>query len=132
MQRRYIFPGINHTLRTNMEYERSIDEDHHKDGKSPLSMLLLGMVSHLLSTCTLYVGCNEKVIHRMGMRQIFTDIQIILLGPFLLSTSKWLEILVEYCPSDFTRPPGPFNACSKYKATEYRHRISFFFIQVQW
>jgi hypothetical protein len=42
---RYVFSCINHSLRTDEEYVRCVDEDHHKEGKSPLSMLPMGIVS---------------------------------------------------------------------------------------
>ncbi|XP_050452162.1 uncharacterized protein LOC126851865 [Cataglyphis hispanica] len=51
---RYVFNGKNHSLRTDEEYSRCLDEDHHK-GNSPLSMLPIGLISKfLLSTCILH------------------------------------------------------------------------------
>ncbi|EFN72436.1 hypothetical protein EAG_00086, partial [Camponotus floridanus] len=41
---RNIYCDVNHSLRTNEEYIRCLDEDHHKDDKSSLSILLIGMV----------------------------------------------------------------------------------------
>ncbi|KAL6421479.1 hypothetical protein ACFW04_014066 [Cataglyphis niger] len=45
---RYVFNGINHPLCTDEEYIMCLDEDHQKEGKSPLSMLPVGMVSQVL------------------------------------------------------------------------------------
>jgi len=42
----YVFNGINHSLRTDEEYNRCLDEEHHR-GNSPLSMLPIGMVSQV-------------------------------------------------------------------------------------
>lgn len=45
---RIVFSGINHALRTNEEYVRCLDEDHHKDGKNPLTSLPMSIVSQVL------------------------------------------------------------------------------------
>lgn len=42
---RIVFSGINHILRTDEEYIRCSDADHHKEGKSSLSSLPMSMVS---------------------------------------------------------------------------------------
>lgn len=42
---RYVFLNVNNHLRTDEEYIRCVDEDHHKEGTCPLAMLPLGMVS---------------------------------------------------------------------------------------
>ncbi|XP_026829622.1 uncharacterized protein LOC113562958 [Ooceraea biroi] len=44
---RYVFPGINHPLRINEEYINCIDEDHHRDGKSSLSLLPISMITQV-------------------------------------------------------------------------------------
>ncbi|EFN62205.1 hypothetical protein EAG_00167, partial [Camponotus floridanus] len=41
-----VFMGINHCLRTNDEYSKLDDEDHHK-GPTPLSRLPMGLVSQV-------------------------------------------------------------------------------------
>jgi len=43
----YVFNGMNHPLRTDEEYVLCIDEDHYKEGTSPLSLLPIGMVSQV-------------------------------------------------------------------------------------
>ncbi|KAL6421441.1 hypothetical protein ACFW04_013896 [Cataglyphis niger] len=42
-ERRYIFSGSDHSLRTDEEYVRGLGEDHHKEDTSPLSLLLIGI-----------------------------------------------------------------------------------------
>ncbi|XP_025152434.1 uncharacterized protein LOC112588101 [Harpegnathos saltator] len=42
-ERRNVFHGINHSLRNDDEYIRCVDEDHHKEGTSPLSLLPIEM-----------------------------------------------------------------------------------------
>lgn len=44
---RNVFNGINHALRTDEEYIQVVNEDHHKEGISPLSLLPIGMVSQV-------------------------------------------------------------------------------------
>lgn len=46
-ERRSVFLGINHIARTDEEYAERRDEDHHKQGDSPLSYLSIGMVSQV-------------------------------------------------------------------------------------
>lgn len=47
---RYVFCDITHPLRTDEEYMTLLDDDHHKDGKSPLS--LEWFRKYLLNICT--------------------------------------------------------------------------------
>lgn len=44
---RIIFNGIKHSLRTDDEYIRRLDEDHHGESGSPLSLIPIGMVSQV-------------------------------------------------------------------------------------
>lgn len=44
---RFTFDGINHSLRNDDEYMRRLDEDHHKESKSPLSLIPIDMVSQV-------------------------------------------------------------------------------------
>lgn len=44
---RYIFNGVGHCSRTDEEYNRCVDQDHHKEDNSPLSLLPIGMVSQV-------------------------------------------------------------------------------------
>ncbi|RLU15685.1 hypothetical protein DMN91_011440 [Ooceraea biroi] len=67
---RVVFSGIDHAPRTDEEYNRCLDEDHHKDGESPLSSLPMGMVSqvpfeymHLV-----YLGVVKKLLLRGSMK----------------------------------------------------------------
>ncbi|XP_025161373.1 uncharacterized protein LOC112590059 isoform X1 [Harpegnathos saltator] len=42
-----VFKGINHSVRRDEEYVAVVDEDHHKEGTSPLSLIPIGMVSQV-------------------------------------------------------------------------------------
>lgn len=44
---RYVYCSSKHSLRNDKEYFQCVDEDHHKDGQSPLSMLSMGVVSQV-------------------------------------------------------------------------------------
>lgn len=122
---RYIFPGVSHTLRTNKEYETCVDEDHHKDGKSPLSMLPIGMVSHVPFEYMHLVclGAMKKLFSAWIRGKYSRSSK---LSAWSISVmSKRLEALIKYCPSDFARRPRSLDACTKYKATEYRQFLLY-------
>jgi len=75
---RYIFRGVIHSLHTDEEYTTVLDEDHHKDGKSPLSMLPIGMVSQVpFEHASRMSGRYEKVVICMGIRKIFKIFKIV-------------------------------------------------------
>lgn len=123
--RRYVFNGINHSLRTDDEYFACIDEDHHKDGTSPLSLLPIDMVSqvpfeYMHLVC---LGVMKKLlsawIHGKYLRISKLS------GRSIDRISARLNILNKYCPSEFARRPRSFDICSKYKATEYRQFLLY-------
>ncbi|XP_011876846.1 PREDICTED: uncharacterized protein LOC105566980 [Vollenhovia emeryi] len=122
---RYTFGGVNHPLRTNEEYLRCIDEDHHKDGKSPLSMLPIGMVSqvpfeYMHLVC---LGVMKKLLSAWicGKYTRFSKLP----ARSIAIISQRLDNLKTYCPSDFARRPRAINEFSKYKATEFRQFLLY-------
>jgi len=125
---RYIFRGVAHSLRTDEEYTTVLDEDHHKDGKSPLSMLLVGMVSqvpfeYMHLVC---LGVMKKLLSAWvnGKYSKFSKLS----ARAITTIGTRLEIFAAYCPSDFARRPRSLNTCAKYKATE--NFVNFFYILV--
>ncbi|XP_025154667.1 uncharacterized protein LOC112588569 [Harpegnathos saltator] len=44
---RNVFKGINHSVRRDEEYVAVVDEDHHKEDTTPLSLIPIGMVSQV-------------------------------------------------------------------------------------
>lgn len=44
---RYVYNGVNHSVRTDENYKLKLDENHHKEGTSPLSVLPMGMVTQV-------------------------------------------------------------------------------------
>lgn len=122
---RYTFGGINHPIRTNEEYINCIDEDHHKDGKSPLSMLPIGMVSQ--------VPFEYMHLVCLGVMKKFLSAWICgkytrlskLSARSIAVISQRLDNLKTYCPSEFARRPRAINAFTKYKATEFRQFLLY-------
>ncbi|EFN67397.1 hypothetical protein EAG_07631, partial [Camponotus floridanus] len=122
---RNIYCDVNHSLRTNEEYIRCLDEDHHKDGKSPLSILPIGMVSqvpfeYMHLVC---LGVVKKLLSAWitGKYSQFTKLSALSISRI----STRLKILATYCPSDFVRPPRSLNEYTKYKATEFRQFLLY-------
>ncbi|KYN20021.1 hypothetical protein ALC57_07595 [Trachymyrmex cornetzi] len=120
-----IFLGVNHSLRTDEEYVRCLDEDHHKDDKSPLSALPTGMVSqvpfeymHLV-----LLGVMKKLFSAWVYGKYSHLSKLSARSISVISTR--LEALAEYCPSDFARRPKSLATCTKYKATEYRQFLLY-------
>lgn len=123
--RRYIFCGINHSVRTNEEYVACLDEDHHKDGKSPLSELPIGLISqvpfeymHLIC-----LGVVKKLLSAWihGKYSRLTKLS----ARSISHISTRLKILATYCPSDFVRRPRSLDTYTRYKATEFRQFLLY-------
>lgn len=122
---RYVFNSIGHSLRTDEEYITRLDEDHHKEGISPLSMLPIKMVSqvpfeYMHLVC---LGVMKKLLSAWvhGKYSRLSK----LTGRSISVISEKLNTLKEYCPSDFARRPRSLDACSKYKATEFRQFLLY-------
>lgn len=122
---RYVFNGINHSLRTDEEYVRCVDEDHHKEGKSPLSMLPIGIISqtpfeYMHLVC---LGVMKKMLSAWvcGKYSRLSKLS----GRSISIMCARLNNLKKYCPSDFARRPRSLNMCSKYKATEFRQFLLY-------
>lgn len=121
---RYVFNDVNHPLRTDEEYIRCLD-DHHKEGKSPLSMIPIGMVSqvpfeYMHLVC---LGVMKKLLSAWvyGKYSRLSKLS----GRSISIMCARLNTLKEYCPSDFSRKPRSLDACSKYKATEFRQFLLY-------
>lgn len=124
-ENRYVFNGTNHSFRTNEEYIRCSDEDHHKEGRSPLSMLPIGMVSqvpfeYMHLVC---LGVMKKLLSAWvyGKYSRLSKLS----GRSIHIICTRLSNLKEYCPSDFARRPRSLDICSKYKATEFRQFLLY-------
>ncbi|XP_067206727.1 uncharacterized protein [Linepithema humile] len=123
-EQRMIFLGTNHRLRTDEEYIRMTDRDHHK-GKSPLSRLPMGMVTqvpvdymHLVCIGVVKKLLTAWITGKYGKKTKLS-------GRNLDVVSKRLELLSHYCPRDFARKPRSLSDYSDYKATEGRQFILY-------
>lgn len=122
---RYVFNGINHRLRTDDEYIRCLDEEHHKEGKSPLSNLSIGMVSQVPFDY-MHLVCLG-VVKKLLSAWVFGKFSRLskLSSTSISFISARLNSLKKYCPSDFARHPRSLDMCSKYKATELRQFLLY-------
>lgn len=121
----YVFNGMNHPLRTDEEYVLCIDEDHHKEGTSPLSLLPIGMVSqvpfeYMHLVC---LGVMKKLLSAwiQGKYSRISKLS----GRDISRISDRLNILKQYCPTEFARRPRSLDVYSKYKATEFRQFLLY-------
>lgn len=122
---RNTFRGINYPLRTDEEYVSCIDEDHHKDGNSPLSTLPFGMVSqvpfeYMHLVC---LGVMKKLFSAWVCGKYSRQSKLPARSISIMSSR--LEELKVYCPSDFARRPKSLDMCTKYKATEFRQFLLY-------
>lgn len=122
---RYVFNDINHSVRTDDEYVKCLDEDHHKEGTSPLSMLPIGMVSqvpfeYMHLVC---LGVMKKLLSAWVLGKYSRSSK--LSGRCIDTICARLSSITKYCPSDFVRRPRSLDACSKYKATEFRQFLLY-------
>lgn len=120
-----IFLGINHIHRSNDEYAKCIDEDHHKNGYSPLTRLPLGLVSnvtfdymHLVCLGVMKKLLTTWVTGKYTKNTKFSARQLSLL-------SKRLQIIAAYCPREFARRPTFIHEYHKFKATEHRQILLY-------
>lgn len=116
-ERTMVFPGVEHQLRTDDDYENRLDEDHQK-GKSPVS-LFLPLVTRVPFKIlhSVYLGNVKKILlaqvdGNFGFRRLNGRKMEIL-------DSRILD-LKNYCPSDFNRQPQEFSSFHAFKATEFR------------
>ncbi|XP_046142798.1 uncharacterized protein LOC123988065 [Osmia bicornis bicornis] len=122
---RYLFNGIKHLLRTDNQYSQCVDEDHHKEGCSPLSLLPIGMVSqvpfeYMHLVC---LGVTKKILSAWISGK-FSRLSK-LSGSHLARMSARLDKLREFCPSEFGRRPRSLVYYAKYKATEFRQFLLY-------
>lgn len=114
-----VFTGIKHCIRTDDEYVRLVDDEHHK-GPSPLSRLPIGLVSqvpveYMHSVC---IGVAKKLLMSWITGKYGKKMK--LSGRNQGQISKRLECIAQYCPREFSRKPRPLSDYKDYKATEGR------------
>lgn len=121
----YVFNGINHSSRTDEEYLKRLDKTHYKEGTSPLSQLLIGMVTqvpfeYMHLVC---IGVMKKLL--LGWIKGKYSRETKLSSRAITVINERIHSLQEYCPSEFARRPRSLEICSKYKATELRQILLY-------
>ena len=117
--------GVDNALRTDEEYFRQVDEDHHKDGNSSVSLLPMGMVPQVPFEY-MHLVCLG-VVKRMviaWVRGSFSK-SAKLPGGDVDLISRRLELLYAYFPREFSRPPRKLTQYPLYKATEFRQFLLY-------
>lgn len=114
-----VLRGIQHRPRTNEDYRRQIDEEHHKCS-SPLSHLPFDMVKDVvfeyMHMCCL--GVMKKLI-LTWLRGTYTK-NTKLTGSQIQIISNRLKVLSKYCPREFARHVESLDDCDQFKATQWR------------
>jgi len=122
---RNVFNDINYSPRSDEEYSIGLDEGHHKEGKSPLSILPIGMVSQVPFEY-MHLVCLG-VMKKLLLAWVYGKYSRLskLSGRSISLLCARLNIFKKYCPSDFARRPRSLDTCSKYKATEFRQFLLY-------
>ncbi|XP_046606824.1 uncharacterized protein LOC124302169 [Neodiprion virginianus] len=122
---RMIFRGTDHCLRTDIEYDQELEDDHHKEGGSPLTLLRIGRVTgvpydemHLV-----FLGVMKKLIEA-GVDGKFSRAAK-WSGRQISVISSRLKDIGKLCPREFSRPPRPISEFKRYKATEFRQFLLY-------
>jgi len=120
-----IFPDIDHVRRSNDEYAKCIDEDHHKSGYSSLSRLPLGLVTfdYMHLVC---LGVMKKLLITWVTGKYTKKTK--LSGRQLLLLTKRLQIIAAYCPREFAR--HALHLLMNIINSKQLNIVKFFYIQV--
>jgi len=102
-----------------------VNEDHHKNGKSSLLLLPIEMISqvpfeYMHLVC---LGVMKKLLSAWIYGKYSRTSK--LSGRHTSLIDSRLNILREYCRSEFARRPRTLDLCSKYKATEFRQFLLY-------
>lgn len=116
------FPEINATLRTDDDFIREKDSDHHKS-VSPLTLLNIGMVTQFVldPMHLLYLGVMRKLLHLW----LKGPLNIRIGSTCKTLISKTLEEISVYMPDEFSRKPRSLDFLERFKATEFRSFVLY-------
>lgn len=120
-----VYSGVNHDIRTDDEYSRMIDAEHHT-GKSPLLELGIGLVTQVPidPMHCLYLGINKKIL--IAWTKGTYGKQVKLSPAEILKISDRIRVIVKYCPREFARLPETLNYLKDFKATQHRQFLLYF------
>ena len=114
-----IFPEVDCPLRTDDQFDRKEDEDHHlPNTSSPLENLAIGMVSQfpLDPMHLLYLGVTRRLL----MAWLKGPLSVRLPAATVTNVSNFLLQLGQHIPSEFARKPRALSEIDRWKATEFR------------
>ncbi|XP_066587833.1 uncharacterized protein [Prorops nasuta] len=125
VKKRYVFKNIKNVLRTDFDYLIRNDKDHHKEGTTPLMHIPIGLVSgvpfeYMHLVCS---GVMKRLLLAWILGKFSPGSKIS--GNSVTVISNRLDIVKNYCPSDFARPPRRLELFAKYKATEFRQFLLY-------
>ena len=128
MNNRMTYPDLKAALRTDADFEKITDEEHHH-GPTPLSVLPVGLIS----------GFVLDYQHLMCLGVVRNLIKFWLCGPLNASddvagrmpartvriVSDRLVKLASFIPQDFARKPRGLSEIDRWKATEFRQFLLY-------
>lgn len=116
------FPEKTALLRTDDQFSRKVDEDHHK-GNSPLIRINVGMVTMFILDYIHLVclGVTRKLIRFW----IKGNLSCRLGSQAVMAISARLVQLREHIPIEFQRKPRGLTEVDRWKATEYRQFLLY-------
>ena len=115
------FPELDAPLRTDVQFDEMVDEDHH-NGPNPLKDLALGMVSkfpidYMHLVC---LGVMRKLFLMWAGIKIKSPLQCHLGNNLKSEISEYLIAIRKYIPREFPRKPRSLRDLERWKATEFR------------
>ncbi|OXU20566.1 hypothetical protein TSAR_009118 [Trichomalopsis sarcophagae] len=143
-----VYSGVNHEIRTDGEYSRMVDAEHHK-GKSPFLELEVGLVTQVPidPMHSLYLehhkGKSPLLELKVGlvtqvpidpMHCLYLDCvdkgtygkQVKLSHAEILKMSDRIQVIVNYCPLEFARLSETLKYLEDFKATQHRQFLLYF------
>jgi len=119
-----IFPSTSASLRTDEDFEKMLDDDHHIS-LSPLSVLPIGMVSQF-GLDYMHLVCLG-VVKRLLLywKGPIGPLHVRLGRQSILQLSTKLLHVKEYVPREFARRPRAFTELPRWKATEFRQFLLY-------
>lgn len=125
IEKRTVFPFGVLRCKTDDEYSRLVDQDHHKEGISVLSKLPIGAVSQV----------PFEYMHLICLRVLKKCISAWIDDAFTKSSklctrqisqiSASLNNLSQFCPREFARRPRSIESYKRFKAMEFRQFLLY-------
>ena len=117
-----IFPETNASLRTDVQFDELLDEEHHL-GRSPFEGLEIGMVSQF-PTDYMHLVCLG-VMRRLVWLWMKGPLQCRIGSRLIEAISNSLSSLPAFIPKEFARKPRSLKEVDRWKATEFRQLLLY-------